>query len=299
VFKQLTLYTLDPQPLPSLEAMEQALAAMPFLPCMASQEHSIGWVPPRGKANGALVEVVNGQRLLRLQSESKRVPGAVVQRHLDERLEQIEAREGRQPGRREQRQLRDEIVQQLLPMAFAQSRSVCLWIDPAHGRLALDSSSSARCDEAISTLLKSFTFLQPRPWNTQMAPQAAMTAWLSGSADDWPPHFAPGQEVELKANDEQKSVVKFTRHPLDDEQMRLHIGQGKLPTKLALDWEGRVRFVLAESGSLSKIEFLEGVFAEHGHAEEEGGFDADATIATAELSALINDLGTALGGLQA
>jgi len=299
VFKQLTLYLLDPQTLPPLEAMEQALSAAPFVPCLASQEHSIGWVPPRGKEHGALVELVNGQRLLRLQSESKRVPGAVVQRHLDERLEQIEAREGRQPGRREQRQLRDEIVQQLLPMAFAQSRNVMLWIDPVNGRLALDSSSSARCDEAISTLLKSFTGLQPRPWNTQLSPQVAMTNWLSGGADDWPPQFAPGQEVELKAADEQKAAVKFTRHPLDDEQMRLHIGQGKLPTKLALDWEGRVRFVLAESGSLSKIEFLDGVFAEHGQAEEEGGFDADATIATAELSALIGDLTQALGGLQA
>ncbi|MCD8515102.1 MAG: recombination-associated protein RdgC, partial [Burkholderiaceae bacterium] len=130
----------------------------------------------------------------------------------------------------------------------------------------------------------------------QMSPQAAMTAWLTGSADDWPAHFAPGQEVELKSADEMKSVVKFTRHHLDDEQMRLHIGQGKLPTKLALDWDGRVRFVLTESTVLGKIAFLDGVYEDNASAEDEGGFDADVAIATGELGALINDLTEALGG---
>ncbi len=279
-----------------VETMEAALAAMPFAPCSATQEKSVGWVPPRGQAHGALVELVGGHRIMRFQIETKAVPGAVVKRHFDERVAQIEAKEGRKPGRKESRDLRDDIVQDLLPMAFAKTASVMVWMDLQAGRLVLDTSSQARADEVITALVKGLDGLQLSPFNTQMSPQAAMTAWLTGSADDWPAHFAPGREVELKSADELKSVVKFTRHHLDDEQMRLHIGQGKLPTKLALDWDGRVSFVLTESTVLSKIAFLDGVFEDSATTEDEGGFDADVAIATGELGALIDDLTEALGG---
>ena len=280
----------------SVEQMEEALALMPFTPCGATQDKSLGWVPPRGQAHGALVELVGGHRILRFQIETKAVPGAVIKRHLDERVAAIEAKEGRKPGRKESRDLRDEIVQDLLPMAFAKTASVMVWVDVQAGRLVLDTSSQARADEVITALVKSLDGLPLSPFNTQMSPQAAMTAWLTGAADDWPAHFAPGREVELKSADELKSVVKFTRHPIDPEQMLLHIGQGKLPTKLALDWDGRVSCVLTESTVLTKVAFLDGVFEDNASAEDEGGFDADVAIATGELSALINDLTEALGG---
>lgn len=290
------VYRIGPGWSASVEQMEEALAQLPFTPCTATQEKTFGWVPPRGQAHGALVEVVAGQRILRFQIETKAVPGSVVQRHLDERVAHIETKEGRKPGRKESRDLRDEIVQDLLPMAFAKSGSVMVWLDLTLGRLVLDTSSQARADEVITALVKGFDGLQPSPFNTQVSPQAAMTAWLTGSEEDWPAHFAPGREVELKSGDELKSVVKFTRHHLDDEQMRLHIGQGKLPTKLALDWDGRVSFVLTESTTLTKVAFLDGVFEDNAGAEDSGGFDTDVAIATGELAALLGDLTAALGG---
>jgi len=296
VFKNVMLYRLGPDWSATVEQMEEALAKQPFTPCSATQDKSMGWVPPRGQTHGALVETVAGQRILRFQIETKAVPGSVVQRHLDERVATIEAKEGRKPGRRESRELRDEIVHELLPMAFAKTSSVMVWLDLAAGRAVLDTSSQARADEVISALVQAFDGLQLSPFNTNLSPQAAMTTWLSGSQDDWPAHFSPGREVELKSSDELKSVVKFTRHHLEDEQMRLHIGQGKLPTKLAMDWDGRVAFVLSESTTLSKIAFLDGVFEDNAAAEDQGGFDTDVTIATGELSALLTDLTAALGG---
>lgn len=290
------VYRIGPDWSATVEQMEEALAKMPFEPCGPTQEKSMGWVPPRGTQHGALVELVGGHRILRFVLESKGVPGSVIKRHLEERVAQIEAKEGRKPGRKESRELRDEIVHDLLPMAFAKTATIMVWLDLQAGRLVLDTSSQAKADEVITALVKALNGLQLSPFNTQMSPQAAMTAWLTGSADDWPAHFAPGREVELKSADEMKSVVKFTRHHLDDEQMRLHISQGKLPTKLALDWDGRVSFVLSESTVLSKVAFLDGVFEDNGQAEEGGGFDADVAIATGELGALITDLTAALGG---
>lgn len=296
MFKNVMVYRIGPDWSATVEQMEEALAKMPFEPCGATQEVSMGWVPPRGDKHGSLVELVGGHRILRFVIESKGVPGSVIKRHLDERIADIEAKEGRKPGRKESRELRDEIVHDLLPMAFAKTSTVMVWMDLQTGRLVLDCASQGKADEVITALVKAFDGLQLSALNTQMSPQAAMTAWLTGTADDWPAHFAPGREVELKSGDEMNSVVKFTRHHLEDEEMRRHISQGKLPTKLALDWDGRVSFVLTEGTQLKKVAFLDGVFEDNATAEDGGGFDADVAIATGELGALITDLTAALGG---
>ncbi|PRD65350.1 recombination-associated protein RdgC [Malikia granosa] len=296
MFKNVMVYRIAPGWAMEVEAMEAALAKMPFQPCGATQPESYGWAPPRGQAHGALVELVAGQRILRFMHESKAVPGSVVKRRLEERCAQIEEKEGRKPGRKESRELRDEIVQELLPMAFARTSSILVWLDLAQGRLVLDCASAGKADTLVSALVECLAGFQVSLLNTQVSPQAAMTQWLTGSADEWPEHFAPGREVELKSGDEMNSVVKFTRHPLDDEEMKRHIAQGKLPTKLALDWDGRVSFVLTEGTQLKKIAFLDGVFEEQAGAEDNGGFDSDVAIATGELAALITDLTAALGG---
>lgn len=299
MFKNCMIYRIDPSWSMDLGAMESALAALPFQACGPTQADSLGWVPPRGQSHGALVESIAGQRILKLQIERKAVPTDAIQRKLDERIAKMEQEEGRKPGRKEQRELKDEILLQLLPQAFPQIRSILAWFDLEHGRLVLDCSSQSNADKVISALVQCLPGLGVSLLNTQVTPQAAMTQWLVGEPDQWPAPFAAGRHVELHSGDEMKSVVKFDRHHLEDEQMRMHISQGKLPTKLAMDWDGRAQFVLTEGLQLRKVELLDVVFEGEG-SEYEGGFDADVAIATGELSALITDLIRALGGeLQA
>lgn len=296
MFKNCMIYRIAPGWAMDLAAMESALAKMPFHPCGATQPESYGWTPPRGEKNGALVESVAGQRILRFKIEAKSVPAPVIGRHMDERIAKIQEQEGRKPGRKETRELMDEVRLALLPHAFPKESSILAWFDLANGRLVLDCSSSGKADTLISALVTCFPGLQLSLLNTQVAPQAAMTQWLSGKPEDWPGHFAAGRFVELNSGDEMNATVKFDRHHLDDEEMKRHIAQGKLPTQLALDWDGRVSFVLTEGTQLKKIAFLDGVFESPSNGEQEGGFDADIAIATGELSALIGDLIQALGG---
>jgi recombination associated protein RdgC len=122
---------------------------------------------------------------------------------------------------------------------------------------------------------------------------AAMSEWLV--SQEPPAGFSVDRECELKASDESKAVVRYARHPLDIDEIRQHIEQGKLPTKLALTWDERVSFVLTEGLQVKKIAFLDGVF-DGTSQEKEDGFDADAAISTGELQKLIPDLILALGG---
>ena len=281
---------------PGLAQIEQALDAERFVPCGASQEKSIGWIEPRGEAHGPLVEAVNGQRILKLKIETRVVPGSVVTRKAKERSAQIEAIEGRKPGKKEMKEIKEDVKLSLMPMAFSKETSVWVWVDPVTQLLVVDAGSQAKADEVITMLVKSFAGLSLALINTQMSPQSAMAAWLI--TQEAPAGFSVDRECELKAADESKSVVRYVRHPLDTDEVKQHVEGGKLPTRLALTWVGRVSFSLTEALQLKKITFLDVVF-EATSTEKDEGFDADVAIATGELCKLLPDLFEALGGEMA
>lgn len=71
----------------TLEALETALAASPFVPCAENQAASTGWTSPR--KNGLFVHAVNQQWLITLVCEQRSVPGAVVNKEVARRIEEI------------------------------------------------------------------------------------------------------------------------------------------------------------------------------------------------------------------
>ncbi len=49
MFANLIIYRIAPQWSATLDQVEQALAKAPFAECAATQEKSVGWIPPRGE----------------------------------------------------------------------------------------------------------------------------------------------------------------------------------------------------------------------------------------------------------
>jgi recombination associated protein RdgC len=253
LFKNLIVYRIGPDWSATVEHMEEALAPARFVECGATQQKSIGWIEPRGEKHGALVESIGGQRILKLQIETKAVPGSVVKRKAQEQIEHIEATTGRKPGKREIKDIREDALLALLPMAFTKQSSVWVWIDLASRLLMTDAGSQSKADEVITALVSALPGLPLTLLQTTVSPQVAMTQWLTAeSPEEWPVRLSVERECELKSNDEEKSVVKFTRHNLLNDEIRHHVKQGKLPVKLALSWDGRVGFVLTESTQLKK-----------------------------------------------
>ena len=280
-----------------LATLDEVLGKAQFVECGASQEKSVGWVEPRGHAHGPMVEVIGGQWLLKLMMEVKVVPGSVVKRKVQDQLDHIEATTGRKPGKKEKREISEEARLALLPMAFSKQSSVQIWVDPAAGFLLTDAGSQAKADEVMTWLIKAVDGLVVQLVNTQTSPASAMSGWLS--TKEPPQSFSVDRECELKAADESRAVVRYTRHALDTEEVGQHIAMGKVPTRLALTWSDRVSFVLTEALQLKKIAFLESVFEGAAASPADGkddNFDADVAISTGELRKLIPDLLEALGG---
>ena len=297
MFKNVMVYRIGEGWSPSLSDVEGALQGARFVECGATQDKSVGWTEPRGQAHGPLVESVGGQWIAKLMIESKAVPGNVVRRKLDEQVAAIEASTGRKPGKKEKRSLQDEIVLTLLPQAFARQASVLVWIDMASRRLVLGASSQGKADEVVSALLKALPGLNIALLQTTVTPQAAMTEWLlAATPDDWPNDLCVERECTLKATGEDAASIRYTRHHLANEEVRKHVSEGKLPTQLALSWDGRVGFVLTEGMTLKKLQFLDGLMDESGSDKKDDRFDADVALSTGLLSPLLDGLVEALGG---
>ena len=178
-------------------------------------------------------------------------------------------------------------------MADRLVKAINVWLDAQHMLLLVDAGSPARADEVVTLLVKSFDGLAITLVQTVESAAVAMTRWLA--TGEAPQAFTVDRECELKSADEMKSVVRYARHPLDTDEVRRHVTEGKLPTKLALTWQGRVSFMLTDTMQIKRIAFLDAVFEGSKPGKDEA-FDADAAIATGELRQLIPDLIDALGG---
>ncbi len=293
MFKNMVVYRIGPEWQASLTVIESSLQKLRFTPCGATQKQSVGWVEPRGVKHAPLAESIGGQYLLKLQVEQRVLPGAVLKRRTEELARKVEDETGRKPGKKQTKELKEQAELELLPMAFTKQSSINVWIDPSHHLLMLDTSSSARAEDVITSLVKSLDGFAVSLLQTKDSAAVAMKEWLASGEP--PTYFTIDRECELKSMDEMKSVVRYARHLLDTDEVKAHIVSGKMPTRLAMTWEGRVSFVLTESMQIKKLAFLDVVFEGNKPGKDEA-FDADAVIATTEMGKLIPDLVDALGG---
>ena len=293
MFKNLCVYRISPQWSCSLDQIEAKLQERHFVPCSASQPRSAGWIAPRNIDNAPLVESIGGHWLLRLMVEQKVLPGSVVKRRMQEMAQQIEKASGRKPGKKQMKEIKEDATLELLPMAFTKQAGVNVWIDPKNQLLTLDCSSQAKPDEVLTCLVEAMPDFAVNQLNTNTSPAVCMSEWLLTAEP--PQNFSIDRECELKSSDDMKSVVKYARHHLDIDEVRQHISSGKQPTKLAMTWNDRVSFMLTDTLCVKRLSFQDVVF-EAQSKEKDDEFDADAAIATGELSNFLPDLIAALGG---
>jgi recombination associated protein RdgC len=298
MFKSALIYRIGPWAKPELADLEQRLAAARFVACGASQPESVGWVPPRGDKHAALAESVGGHWILDLCTETKPVPSSVVKTELEARLDKIEQDTGRRPKGKAAKEMKEQILHELLPRAFPKRSRTPIWIDARNGFVLVGATGSKKADAIVTRLVELLGGQVPlQLLQTEMSPARAMALWLT--EQDAPAGFTIDRECELKQPDSEKAAVRYTRHTLEIEQVAEHIKEGKLPTQLALTYEGRVSFVLTEAGALKKIKLLDVVLEaaeKSAGGKDEGGFDADVALTTGELGQMLPALIGALGG---
>lgn len=262
-----------------------------FVPCGDLQEKSVGWIEPRGHNHGPMVEIVNGERIVKLMIETKSVPGKVLRDEVENLIYEIEQATGRKPGKKEIREIKEDARLALLPQAFPKQTAVLAWLRD-DGLMVVDTASQSRADDFVSALMAAIPSLKLYLFSTLQSPQSMMTNWLLGDHEEVPYGFSIGRDCLLESIGEDVSKVKFTHHNLDCDDVRRHVSEGKLPTALSLEFDGKAQFTLTDSMRIKKINLLDAGTGERG----EDAFDADVAIFTGTFGPLVDSLVKALGG---
>lgn len=296
-FKNLAIFRFtEPFNLSSLE-LEQKLEQLPFRPCAAQQESSIGWVAPLGRNAAQLVHSANGFMMLCTQKEEKVLPSAVINEVVLERIQELEDREARKLAKKERAAIKDEAIFELLPKAFSFSRKTYAYIDPKGGWLIVDAASAKKAEELVSLLRKCLGSLPVVLPATREKPGATMTQWLL--SNETPGDIVIEDECELRSPDEEGGIVRCKRHDLTLPEIKNHLDSGKLAIKLALTWADRLSFVIDEQLGVKRLRFLDLIqdqMQDIDTGDAADLFDAEFSIMSLELANFLPRLLELFGG---
>ncbi|EAQ4429523.1 recombination-associated protein RdgC [Salmonella enterica] len=292
-FKNLMVYRLSRDITLRAEEMEKQLASMTFTPCGSQDMAKMGWVPPMGSHSDALTHTANGQIIICARKEEKILPSPVIKQALEAKIQKLEADQ----GRKLKKTVKDEVLHSLLPRAFSRFSQTMMWIDTVNGLIMVDCASAKKAEDTLALLRKSLGSLPVVPLALENPIELTLTEWVrSGTVAQG---FQLLDEAELKAMLEDGGVIRAKKQDLVSDEIAVHIEAGKVVTKLALDWQQRIQFVMCDDGSIKRLKFCDELRDQNEDIDREDfaqRFDADFILMTGELAALIQSLVEGLGG---
>ena len=232
---------------------------------------------------------------LTVGGEERLLPGSVVNDMLAKKLAEIEKKEGRKPGGRTRKRLKDELIVDLLPRAFIKPTRTDALLDLQHGLAVVDTSSRKSAENVVSEIRRALGSFPALPLNAEVAPRSILTGWLAG--EPLPDGLTLGDECELRDPMEHGAVVKCQRMELLGDEINKHLESGKQVTRLALNLDDHVSFVLGEDLVIRKFKLLDGAVDSLENTEREdlrAELDARFALMSAEVKRLFTVLESAL-----
>lgn len=291
-FKNAMIYRLT-QKL-NLNNLQDKLLEQQFHPCAPADSQKFGW-SALIKDSELLHHTSGDNVLLVALKETKMLPAGVVNKELIARVEKHEKAEGRKLKKIEKQSLKDEVVSELLPRAFSRYQQTAVWIDTKNDLIYVDAASSKRAEDALALLRKTIGSLPVVPLQFANDVGVAMSLWIANECSPEWLNVLEDAELRNKADD---GVIKCKNQDLTDVDI-LSLALSSLVTKLAMEWEEHLSFVLNEDCSLKRLKFSDHITEQNDDILKEdvaSRFDADFILMTATLSELVKNLINEFGG---
>ena len=292
VFRFTKPVSIDP------DQLEQKLQAYAFKSCGPQELSRMGWASPLGKHGEHLVYAAGGCILICLKKQEKILPGPVIKEMVEERCEDIEAEQNRKVRKKEKDEIKDQIMLECLPNAFSRTKRFFAYLSPKDGFMVVDTPTASVAEELASALRKSLGSLPVRPPVVEQAPAFTFTGWANETIDR-PESITLGTKATLIDPSEEGGKISVDGIDLGSDEIRNHLEAGMQVTKISLEWDSNVKFVLNDELAITGLKFgetfqekLDDVDADDALAK----FDAAFGLMTLELSRMIPGLLEILGG---
>lgn len=297
-FKNIMAYRLTKKWEWTDDQLQTQLMSCQFHPCGQSDMRKFGWKSPL-KNSELLYFSNNKQILLVAHKEEKILPAQVVKRELDQRIGELEAKENCKLKKVEKQALKDDVIATLLPRAFSKEQQTALWIDTENQLVYVDAASSKRAEDVLGLLRKSLGSLPVVPLVFANEPSLVMSDWITHN--HMPQWLTLLEEAELRGSQD-SAVIRCKQQDVESEEILSLLQAGKCISKLALDWDEHLRFVLQEDCTLKRLKFTDQIREQNEDILKEDvaqRFDADFILMTGILAKLIDNLLDEFGGEKA
>jgi len=283
--KNLTIFKTEPGWKPDVEQLNKNLSV--------PNQTGTGWQILRDDI--PMIDI-NGQIMLVMESQEKKVPSAVLKRETQIRLEKLAQSTGDAEVLRSSK-MRKETMQtvynELHARAFVTSKLTKVWIDSVNGFMCVDSTSVNKVDDVCGVLFRCcgqrYDFLQ-----TQHDAGVTMRKLLLGEVES--DSFFIGDSCEIYDPSQAGKSIIYKNEQLSSSELMTQLQHGRAVKKLSLEFDEKIRFVLHEDMRISGLRILEEIKDAEEYGSAEAKFDADFAIMTGMYSELIGALVEALGG---
>ena len=153
-FRNLQCYRISTEWPITIDGLHKQLEKRGFKPCEHQEVASHGWVPPCDGAE--LVHAIGDNWLMCLQSETKMLPTAVINREANKRAEKIGQDQGFIPGRKFIKDLREQATE-FLPRAFSRHHTINAWLNIQKGWLVIDAATKSKAETVVEMFAERLT----------------------------------------------------------------------------------------------------------------------------------------------
>ena len=288
-FKQVQLFQLSKSKHFSFDELTKLVEQLTFEPCLPSMPESAGFVAPVEENEERLVRNINNNFVICVQVEEKILPSSVIRKELGDLVKQIELSESRKLRQKEKMDLKDQVTMTMLPRAFSKLTKVYAYIDNTNHWLILGTTNGKLSDKFISAFKKAIT---DDVFSPQLVkPASIMTQWVKDR--NYPSSFSIENACLLQDPNNEARMVRCQQQDLFASSIQSLIKDGCEVNQLALTWQDRVTFVLANDFSLRSIQMQDELIEqvkELAPESREQQFDADMLIMCGTFSLMLNDL---------
>ena len=282
------------------EELHALLHEHTFTPLGSTELRHFGWTNSLGKGSNLTTES-NGNVLICARSEEKILPAQYMKECIDEQVEDIESDVGRGVTKKEREQIKEDVIFNMLPRAFTKVNDTHAYINAENNTIVVNSSSRGKAEDLLALLRKTLGTLPVTSLSQDKMPDEVMTEWLTVDSDEKfikSNSFTIGYEAELHSLGNEAPVIKVKDMALDCEQLKAHLDDDMFVTKIALEYDENMSFMLNDDLSIKRIKFFDVIIEQNDDIDSDNlnaKIMADFTLMAGELNRMINDLHAEFG----
>ncbi|WP_081298337.1 recombination-associated protein RdgC [Gilliamella sp. Occ4-3] len=228
--------------------------------------------------------------LLKLRIESKLLPSSVIKKKTSERIEQLEQKLGRSTTKSEKHCVKDEVIIDLLPVAFTKDQYVYVWINDKGKFIAVETASFKKAEDVLALIRKELGALALKPLSVENNISFTLKEWVCN--DTTPPNFFILNDAMLADPLDGNGKIKLIDENLTAEEVKSYLNGGREIKSLSFSYKQQTVFTVNTELVFSKISYSSEMLDENSDIsldDKAKRIEADFFLVANELANLIND----------